>query len=83
MHTAESPQGFIFEQIHIDAARNSSDDFNLFHDKNKWQRIRDNPFGGPIVLGFQLECLIEYRIAANTVKIHSSPNTICATVITS
>ena len=62
MHTAESPQGFIFEQIHIDAARNSSDDFNLFHDKNKWQRIRGNPFGGPIVLGFQLECLIEYQM---------------------
>ena len=62
VRTTESPQGFIFEQIHIDAARNSSDDFNLFHDKNKWQRIRDNPFGGPIVLGFQLECLIEYRM---------------------
>ena len=62
MRTAESPQGFIFEQIHIDAARNSSDDFNLFHDKNKWQRIRGNPFGGPIVLGFQLECLIEYQM---------------------
>ena len=62
VRTSESPQGFIFEQIHIDAARNSSDDFNLFHDKNKWQRIRDNPFGGPIVLGFQLECLIEYQM---------------------
>ncbi len=37
-----APQRFIYEQIHIDAARNSSDDFNLFHDKNKWQRIRDN-----------------------------------------
>lgn len=47
-------------QIHIEAARNSTDDFNLFHDKNKWQRINGNPFGGPIVLGFQLECLIEY-----------------------
>jgi hypothetical protein len=56
------PQAFIFLQIHIDAVRNSSDDFNLFHDKNKWQRIRDNPFGGPIALGFQLECLIEYQM---------------------
>jgi len=51
-----------FSQIHIEAARNSTDDFNLFHDKNKWQRIRANPFGGPIALGFQLECLIEYQI---------------------
>ena len=62
VRTSESPQGFSFEQIHIDAARNSSDDFNLFHDKNKWRRIHDNPFGGPIVLGFQLECLIEDRM---------------------
>jgi hypothetical protein len=61
VHTPESPSGFTFQQIHIDAARNSSDDFNLFHDKNKWQRIHGNPFGGPIVLGFQLECLIEYQ----------------------
>ena len=62
MRTTDMPQGFTFLQIHVDAARNSSDDFNLFHDKNKWQRIRDNPFGGPIVLGFQLECLIEYQM---------------------
>ena len=62
MRKTKLPQGFIFQQIHIDAARNSSDDFNLFHDKNKWQRIRGNPFGGPIVLGFQLECLIEDQI---------------------
>ncbi len=51
-----------FSQIHIEAARNSTDDFNLFHDKNKWQRIQRNPFGGPIVLGFQLECLLEYQM---------------------
>ena len=62
MQSSESPQGFTFLQIHIDAARNATDDFNLFHDKNKWQRIKDNPFGGPIALGFQLECLIEYRM---------------------
>ncbi len=53
---------FTFQQIHIDAARNSTDDFNLFHDKNKWNRIHGNPFGGPIALGFQLECLIEYHM---------------------
>lgn len=51
-----------FSNIHIDAARNSTDDFNLFHDKNKWDRIRQNPFGGPIVLGFQLQCLIEAHV---------------------
>lgn len=51
-----------FFQIHIDAARNSTDDFNLFHDKNKWGRIKGNPFGGPIALGFQLECLIEDHV---------------------
>ena len=62
MRTADTPQGFTFQQIHIDAVRNSSDDFNLFHDKNKWRRTRANPFGGPIALGFQLECLIEYQM---------------------
>lgn len=51
-----------FQQIHIDAARNSTDDFNLFHNRHKWGRIRDNPFGGPIALGFQLECLIEDQL---------------------
>jgi len=25
-------QQFVFNQIHIEAARNASDDFNLFHD---------------------------------------------------
>ena len=45
---------YIFNNIHIDVARNSTDDFNLFHDKLKWSEIEGNPFGGPIVLGFQL-----------------------------
>lgn len=45
--------------LHIDIARNSTDDFNLFHDKNKWDQICFNPFEGPIALGFQLEELIE------------------------
>lgn len=53
---------FRFSPIHIEVARNSTDDFNLFHDKNNWQQIVGNPFQGPIVLGFQLECLIEYQL---------------------
>lgn len=57
-------QRFIFEQIHIEIARNATDDFNLFHDKNKWHRVRDNPFEGPIALGFQLEALIEKQVEA-------------------
>jgi hypothetical protein len=56
------PEPLTFQQIHIDAARNSTDDFNLFHNRHKWGRIRDNPFGGPIVLGFQLECLVEDQL---------------------
>lgn len=52
----------LFKQIHIDVARNSTDDFNLFHDANKWHQITDNPFGGPIILGFQLLSLIEQKI---------------------
>jgi len=53
---------FVFSQMHIDAARNATDDFNLFHDKKRWAEIYRNPFGGPIALGFQLECLIEHQI---------------------
>ncbi len=53
---------FIFDQIHIEVARNASDDFNLFHDKHKWLQITHNPFKGPIVLGFQLNTLIEYQM---------------------
>ena len=60
MPAREAP--LTFQQIHIEVARNATDDFNPFHDKNKWQRIHHNPFGGPIVLGFQLESLIEHRI---------------------
>ncbi len=59
---SNSTQSQTFKLIHIDVARNATDDFNLFHDKNKWQQILGNPFGGPIVLGFQLECLIEDKI---------------------
>lgn len=53
---------FIFDQIHIEVARAASDDFNLFHDKHKWLQITHNPFKGPIVLGFQLNTLIEHQI---------------------
>jgi hypothetical protein len=55
-------QAFTFDQIHIEVARNASDDFNLFHDKHKWLQITHNPFKGPIVLGFQLNTLIEYQM---------------------
>jgi len=55
-------QPFIFDQIHIEVARNASDDFNLFHDKHKWLQITHNPFKGPIALGYQLNTLIEYQM---------------------
>lgn len=51
-----------FQPIHIDVVRNATDDFNPFHDKHRWHRITDNPFSGPIALGFQLECLIENQL---------------------
>lgn len=51
-----------FSLLHIDVARNSTDDFNLFHDKKKWEQIFKNPFNGPIALGFQLEEFIEGAI---------------------
>jgi len=53
------PQGqYCFEQLHVDVARNTTDDFNPFHDPKRWQRIRNNPFGSTIVLGFQTEFLV-------------------------
>ena len=52
-----------FEQIHVNVARFSTDDFNPFHDPGKWRRIAGNPFAGPLVLGFQCEALIENLIA--------------------
>ncbi|MEM6486428.1 MAG: hypothetical protein AAF662_15770 [Pseudomonadota bacterium] len=63
----EDPQSFLeqmhsFEQLHIDVARNSTDDFNPFHDPMRWGNIVGNPFGGPIALGFQLEFLCADRI---------------------
>ncbi|MDD2722811.1 MAG: hypothetical protein PHH59_02145 [Methylovulum sp.] len=63
-------QLFTFEQIHIEVARNASDDFNLFHDKHKWLEITHNPFKGPIVLGFQLNTLIEYQMRMYREALH-------------
>lgn len=50
-------------QLHIDVARNATDDFNPFHDPQRWENIRHNPFGSPIVLGFQLVALAMDRVA--------------------
>ena len=52
----------VFEQLHIDVARNATDDFNPFHDPVRFRRIAGNPFDAPIALGFQLECLASDRI---------------------
>lgn len=62
MGDAAPDQERVFHQIHIDVARNATDDFNPFHDARKYHRIHRNPFDGPIVLGFQLECLVEYLV---------------------
>lgn len=53
---------YTITQMHIEAARNSTDDFNLFHDKNRWHKIQNNPFQGTIALGFQLGCFIEDQV---------------------
>lgn len=55
MRVNEGP--YCFEQLHIDVARNSTDDFNPFHDPRRWQHIPDNPFGSTTVLGFQVSDL--------------------------
>lgn len=60
MNNTDSPD--VFSQIHIDVARNATDDFNLFHDRNRWGRINRNPFNGPIALGFQVESLLEHKV---------------------
>ena len=53
---------YTLDQIHIDVARNATDDFNPFHDPVNWRNIRDNPFGMPIALGFQLEALVAHLV---------------------
>jgi len=55
-------------QLHIDVARNSTDDFNPFHDPNRWHHIHANPFGGPIALGFQLEALANHQVEVHREK---------------
>ncbi len=67
-----SSQSFIFDQIHLEVARNASDDFNLFHDKHKWLQITHNPFKGPIVLGFQLNTLLEHQIFRHRISHHEN-----------
>ncbi|GAB6067852.1 hypothetical protein JCM13664_11710 [Methylothermus subterraneus] len=52
-----------FSLLHIDAARFATDDFNPFHDPHKWRRLAGNPFGGPIVLGFQVETWLAEAVA--------------------
>lgn len=58
----DSLKGLRFEQLHIDVARNATDDFNPFHDPRRWQRIRANPFGSTIALGFQTAFVASSRI---------------------
>lgn len=48
--------------MHIEAARNATDDFNLFHNKNRWHKIKENPFQGPVALGFQLGYFVEGQV---------------------
>ncbi|MCP3852180.1 MAG: hypothetical protein GY694_18365 [Gammaproteobacteria bacterium] len=57
-----------FNQIHIDIARNATDDFNLFHDSHRWSDIVRNPFNGAIALGFQVEALIEQKVYFHRLK---------------
>lgn len=49
----------VLQPLHIDVARNATDDFNPFHDKTRWRQVEGNPFAGPIALGFQLGLFVE------------------------
>ena len=60
--TDDGSMPLAFQQIHIDAVRNATDDFNPFHDPRKARLVNGNPFAGTIVLGFQLEGLVEHTI---------------------
>ena len=51
-----------FTQAAIDRARLASRDPNLVHDPQCWQSVSGNPFGGPIVLGFQMVGLVEQAL---------------------
>ncbi|WP_372723098.1 hypothetical protein [Immundisolibacter sp.] len=60
--TAARLQPLIYTELHVDAARFATDDFNPFHDKHRWQQIAGNPFHGPLVLGFQLAAVVEEAV---------------------
>jgi hypothetical protein len=60
--SAAEAEVFRFEQLHIDIARNSTDDFNPFHDPQRWNLIRGSTFNGPVALGFQIECLLDHLL---------------------
>ena len=63
MNAEANPAKVRFTALHVDVARFSTDDFNPFHDRNKWQCIDGNPFGGAIVLGFQLSSFVLHRVS--------------------
>jgi hypothetical protein len=44
--------------------RNATDDFNPFHDPQRWQNIEQNPFGDPIELGFQAVALALDKVSS-------------------
>ncbi len=52
-----------FSQLHVEVVRNATGDFNPFHDARRWLQVRRNPFGAPIVLGFQLEAMLVHAVA--------------------
>lgn len=76
--TAET---YVFQQLHVDVARNATDDFNPFHDPHRWHNIRDNPYGGPIVLGFQLAALADDRIEAYRRSEHDGSGQVSSTYL--
>lgn len=60
-----SSENLCFDQLHIDVARNSTDDFNPFHDPQRWRKVDGNPFQSTIALGFQLEFLVADRVRSH------------------
>lgn len=58
-------QNLCFDQFHVDVARNSTDDFNPFHDPRRWRQVVGNPFESTIALGFQIEFLVADRVNAH------------------
>lgn len=70
MFSTQGKHVHILTQLHIDIARNATDDFNLFHDPMRWQCISGNPFQGTIALGFQLGLFVETQISqgGSTIK---------------